>query len=123
MIQVKRVYETTAESDGRRVLVDRLWPRGLEKESAQLDSWEKAVAPSDQLRMWYGHVLERFGEFARRYREELTGTERAEALERLTALARSGTLTLLTATKDPEHSQAAVLRDVLVERTERSSTA
>jgi uncharacterized protein YeaO (DUF488 family) len=122
MIVLKRVYEEAAPSDGHRVLVDRLWPRGLAKDAASFH-WEKQVAPSDALRMWYGHVPERFAEFARRYREELTAAERAEALERLVQLARSGTLTLLTATKDIEHSQAEILKEVITERTERSSTA
>ncbi|HEY3501433.1 MAG TPA: DUF488 family protein [Actinocatenispora sp.] len=122
MILLKRVYEETASTDGKRVLVDRLWPRGLASEAADFD-WEKTVAPSDALRMWYGHTPERFAEFTRRYREELTAPDRAEAVERLARLAESGTLTLLTATKDPEHSQAEVLKEVLRERTSRSSTA
>lgn len=122
MIVLKRVYEESSSSDGHRVLVDRLWPRGVDKESADFD-WEKSVAPSDGLRMWYGHVPERFAEFSRRYRQELAGAERARGLERLAHLAESGTLTLLTATKDPEHSQAEVLKEVLMERTKHSSSA
>ncbi|MGA8116276.1 MAG: DUF488 family protein [Actinocatenispora sp.] len=122
MIVLKRVYEEPSSSDGHRVLVDRLWPRGLPKESADFD-WEKRVAPSDGLRMWYGHIPERFDEFARRYRQELTGAERREGVDHLAQLAQSGTLTLLTATKDPSHSQAEVLKEVLMERTQRSSTA
>ena len=74
------------------------------------------MAPSDALRMWYGHIPERFDEFSRRYRGELTDTDRSAALDRLAAIAHGGTLTLLTATKDPEHSQAAVLKQVLAER-------
>lgn len=120
MIQVKRVYDDAAPSDGSRVLVDRLWPRGLAKESAGLSSWERAVAPSDQLRMWYGHVPERYPEFARRYRAELADSDRSEALERLARMADDHTLTLLTATKDPAHSQAEVIKEVLQERAERS---
>lgn len=121
MIAVKRVYEEAADTDGTRVLVDRLWPRGVAKEDANFE-WEKAVAPSDALRLWYGHVPERFDEFSRRYRAELAGAEHAAAVDRLVELARSGTLTLLTATKDPDHSQAAVLCEVLMERTQRSHT-
>lgn len=120
MIQVKRVYDAAAPSDGSRVLVDRLWPRGLAKDEAGLSSWERTVAPSDQLRMWYGHVPERYPEFARRYRAELAEADRAEALERLAGLAGDQTLTLLTATKDPAHSQAEVIKEVLLERAERS---
>lgn len=122
MIAIKRVYDEATDTDGKRVLVDRLWPRGLAKADAQFD-WEKAVAPSDALRTWYGHVPERFAEFSRRYRAELTTAERAQALDRLADLAGAGTLTLLTATKDPEHSQAAVLRDVLTEHASGSPTA
>lgn len=119
MIVLKRVYEEAASADGKRVLVDRLWPRGLASQDADFD-WEKAVAPSDALRMWYGHTPERFAEFTRRYREELTSPDRAEAVERLARFAESGTLTLLTATKDPEHSQAEVLKEVLQERASQS---
>lgn len=122
MISLKRVYEESAESDGARVLVDRLWPRGVSKDAAEFE-WEKDVAPSDSLRLWYGHVPERFTEFARRYKEELTSEERSAALDRLARRAESGTLTLLTATKDPTHSQAEVLKEVLTERTRDSSSA
>ncbi|HEU5001511.1 MAG TPA: DUF488 domain-containing protein [Actinomycetota bacterium] len=113
MVQVRRVYEEPGPGDGSRVLVDRLWPRGLAKEAARIDQWCKAVAPSNELRRWYGHDPERFTEFARRYRAELEEPERAEALEDLRARAGAGPLTLLTATKDAGHSQAAVLADLL----------
>ena len=72
MLQMKRVYEAPEEQDGYRILVDRLWPRGISREKAKLDLWAKSIAPTNELRAWYGHVPERFGEFARRYREELT---------------------------------------------------
>jgi uncharacterized protein YeaO (DUF488 family) len=120
MILVKRVYDDVTPTDGSRVLVDRLWPRGLPKETAGLDLWERTVAPSDQLRMWYAHVLERYPEFARRYRAELADEDRSAALERLAQLADEHTLTLLTATRDPEHSQAEVIKEVLMERAQRS---
>jgi uncharacterized protein YeaO (DUF488 family) len=106
-VRARRVYEQASPSDGRRVLVDRLWPRGVSKEKADLDEWLKAVAPSDGLRRWYGHEPAKFTEFKRRYEAELTDPERAEAL------ARSGPVTLLTATRDLEHSEAAVLADLL----------
>jgi uncharacterized protein YeaO (DUF488 family) len=112
-VQARRVYEPAAPSDGRRVLVDRLWPRGLSKDRAHLDEWLKAVAPSDELRRWYGHQPARFSEFRRRYEAELTEPERAEALRHLRAETQSGPVTLLTATKDLEHSQAEVLAQLL----------
>jgi uncharacterized protein YeaO (DUF488 family) len=108
-VRARRVYEPAELSDGRRVLVDRLWPRGLSKERARLDEWLKAVAPSDELRRWYGHEPARFAEFTRRYEAELEDPERAEALSHLREEARSGPVTLLTATRDLERSEAAVL--------------
>ena len=108
-VRARRVYEPAEQSDGRRVLVDRLWPRGLSKERARLDEWLKAVAPSDELRRWYGHEPARFAEFTRRYEAELEDPERAEALSHLSEEVRSGPVTLLTATRDLERSEAAVL--------------
>jgi uncharacterized protein YeaO (DUF488 family) len=112
-VRVRRVYEPAVPADGRRVLVDRLWPRGLSKDKADLDEWLKAVSPSDELRRWYGHDPERFAEFTRRYQSELQEPERAAALDHLRAEALSGPVTLLTATKDLDHSQAAVLARLL----------
>jgi len=112
-LRVARIYDDPSAADGRRILVDRLWPRGVSKEKAKLDDWCKEVAPSDDLRRWYGHKPERFEEFSTRYRAELKRGERAEALSRIAAEARTGTVTLLTATKDPDLSQAAVLKSVI----------
>jgi uncharacterized protein YeaO (DUF488 family) len=112
-LRVARIYDDPSAADGRRILVDRLWPRGVSKEKAKLDDWCKEVAPSDDLRRWYGHKPERFEEFSTRYRAELKRGERAEALSRIAADARAGTVTLLTATKDPDLSQAAVLKSVI----------
>ena len=112
-VRARRVYEQAEPSDGRRVLVDRLWPRGLSKEKAHLDEWLKAVAPSDELRRWYGHQPAKFAEFKRRYQTELTEPEQAEALGHLRDEARSGPVTLLTATKDLEHSEAEFLVQLL----------
>ena len=98
-VQVRRVYEEPEPEGGTRVLVDRIWPRGLTKEKARLDEWCKQVAPSTELRRWYSHDPERFEEFGRRYREELKDAERAQALKHLRELARAGTLSLLAATK------------------------
>ncbi|MEU9019101.1 DUF488 family protein [Actinomadura sp. NPDC048394] len=112
-VRVRRVYDGATDGDGERVLVDRVWPRGLSKEKARLDRWEKDVAPSTELRKWYGHDVDRFEEFRRRYGAELEDPERAAALDRLRGDADPGPLTLLTATKDVDHSQAAVLADIL----------
>ncbi|MFG2071291.1 Uncharacterized conserved protein YeaO, DUF488 family [Nonomuraea maritima] len=112
-VQVRRVYEEPDRDDGTRVLVDRIWPRGLTKAKAGLDEWCKEVAPSTELRTWYRHDPERFAEFGRRYRTELADPERAAALAHLRELAQGGPLTLLTATKQPEISEAAVLADLL----------
>ncbi|MEV1247384.1 DUF488 domain-containing protein [Nonomuraea sp. NPDC050022] len=112
-VQVRRVYEEPAGDDGTRVLVDRIWPRGLTKIKAGLDEWCKQVAPSTELRTWYHHDPELFAEFGRRYRGELADPERAAAVTHLRELANSGVLTLLTATKQPEISEAAVLAELL----------
>jgi uncharacterized protein YeaO (DUF488 family) len=109
MIEVKRAYEKPAGSDGRRVLVDRLWPRGVSKAKLQLDAWEKDLAPSDALRKWFGHDPARWGEFKKRYKAELRG-KKAE-LRALKKSARS--LTLVYGAKDTEHNQALVLKEVL----------
>jgi len=107
--RARRVYEPPQDSDGRRVLVDRLWPRGLSRDRAHLDEWLKSIAPSTELRRWYGHEPARFAEFKRRYEAELQDPERADALRHLSEEAAAGPLTLLTATKDLEHSEAWVL--------------
>lgn len=107
-VRVKRIYEPAAAEDGTRVLVDRVWPRGVGKDEAALDRWAKDVAPSTELRKWYAHDPAKFAEFACRYRAELAGSA---ALAELRAV--RGRLTLLTATRDVEHSQAAVLAAVL----------
>lgn len=114
-IRIRRVYESASPEDGARVLVDRIWPRGLRKEAAHLDGWAKDVAPSTELRNWYGHDPARFEEFRRRYTAELTGSGQHEALGRLRAMAAERPVTLLTATKDLQISQAAVLAELLRE--------
>jgi uncharacterized protein YeaO (DUF488 family) len=112
-IRVRRVYEPAAPEDGARVLVDRVWPRGLRKDAARLNEWAKDAAPSTDLRKWYGHDPAKFDEFRRRYLEELSrGPQRAE-LSRLRTLVSAGPVTLLTATRNVDISQAAVLADVL----------
>jgi len=112
-VRVRRVYDPPDPADGHRVLVDRLWPRGLAKSAAAVEEWLRAVAPSDELRRWYGHEADKFAEFRDRYVAELGTPERAAALAHLRELADPGPLTLLTATRDVEHSQAAVLAERL----------
>jgi uncharacterized protein YeaO (DUF488 family) len=113
--EVRRIYEATEVDGSYRVLVDRLWPRGVSKAKAALDEWAKDVAPGSDLRRWYGHDPARFQEFARRYRGELGREPAAEAAARLRGLARDHRVTLLTATRDVERSGARVLRDVLLD--------
>ena len=114
-IEISRVYEHPAPTR-ERVLVDRLWPRGIAKKDAPIDEWLKDVAPSTELRKWYGHQRERFTEFAKRYREELKHGDSAAALALLRGNAQTKPVTLVTATRDVEISGAAVLRDVLLDR-------
>ncbi|GAA5054702.1 DUF488 domain-containing protein [Streptomyces similanensis] len=112
-ITYRRVYEDTSPQDGTRVLVDRVWPRGMRKADAHLDEWLRDVAPSTDLRHWYGHEPSRYDEFRRRYLAELRDAGHREAVGRLRELADQDRLTLLTATKDVDHSQAAVLAEWL----------
>jgi uncharacterized protein YeaO (DUF488 family) len=109
-IRVARVYDDPSPDDGQRVLVDRVWPRGFRKEDPRVGTWLKDVAPSKELRQWYNHQPERFDEFATRYRKELQGSE---ALDELRKLAKKGAVTLVTATRDVQGSQAAVLATLL----------
>lgn len=113
-IRIKRVYEPAAKSDGKRVLVDRVWPRGLRKDEAAIDEWLKDVAPSAELRKWFGHSTERWDEFRRRYETELS--ESPDAFERLAEWSREGTLTLLFAARDERHNNAVVLKELLEKR-------
>jgi len=112
-VRIKRAYEEPAPSDGTRVLVDRLWPRGVTKERARVDLWLKDVAPRTELRQWYGHDPAKFDEFRGRYVRELEEEPGHAALARLRELARRGPVTLVFGARDVEHSEAAVLRDLL----------
>lgn len=114
LVRLKRAYEPAAPEDGVRVLVDRLWPRGIRKEDAAIDHWMREVAPSSALRQWFGHDPARWPEFRRRYTEELHA--HAEAIEVLRHLARQGTVTLVFGARDEEHNDAVVLRDILLGR-------
>ena len=113
-IQIKRVYDPIAEDDGFRVLVDRLWPRGVRKETAHVDLWLKDVAPSTELRQWYHHDLEKWEDFRARYFTELEA--HPEPVQRLLEAARQGSLTLLYASRDTQNNQAIALRDYLTAR-------
>lgn len=110
-VRLKRTYEPAEPSDGLRVLVDRLWPRGLRKDEAQVDLWLKEIAPSAELRRWFGHDPARWEPFQRKYREELR--DRAELLRTLQDALHRGPVTLLFAARDREHNDAVVLKDVL----------
>ncbi|WP_455087022.1 DUF488 domain-containing protein [Prevotella denticola] len=112
-MKIKRAYAPAEESDGYRILVDRLWPRGISKEKAQIDLWLKSVAPSNELRKWFGHDPEKFPEFEQRYRAELAGSG---ALDGLRAVLREHPdATLLFAAHDEEHNNAVVLKELLAE--------
>ena len=111
-LRLKRVYDPAAADDGTRILVDRLWPRGLTKEKAAVDHWMKDIAPSAGLRKWFGHDPDRWQEFRHRYMEELR--ENTALLDQIRDLARGDTVTLLFGAHDEEHNDAVVLREVLV---------
>ncbi len=107
MVKIKRAYDDRAEDDGMRVLVDRIWPRGVTKDSAGIDWWAKSLAPSEDLRKWFSHDPKRFDEFAERYRGEL---DDSPDLEKLKQLSQDGSVTLVFGAKDREHNQAVVLK-------------
>ena len=111
MIRLKRVYEEAARNDGYRVLVERLWPRGVSKEKANIRLWAKEIAPSAELRKWYGHNLARWQEFKKRYWRELKGKE--ESLEEIRSRARERTVTFVYAARDEVHNSAMALKDYL----------
>jgi len=112
-IRLKRVYDEPAKEDGVRVLIDRIWPRGVRKDEAALDEWLKEVAPSTELRKWFGHSPERWPEFRKRYEAELKKNQ--EAFDRLVDLCRKSDVTLLYAARDDAHNNAVVLKE-LIER-------
>src|SRR5438445_110812 len=118
MIRLKRSYDPRALADGRRILVERLWPRGMKKSALEADAWLKEVAPSTELREWFGHRVERWDEFRRRYRKELNA--KPDAWAPILDASRRGTVTLLYSAHDVLHNGALVLRDYLVERQTRS---
>jgi uncharacterized protein YeaO (DUF488 family) len=119
-IGIKRAYAAPSHDDGRRVLVDRLWPRGVARDRLALDGWLKEVAPSNGLRQWFNHDPARWQEFVARYRDELRGPPASEAVAELVRCARQGPLTLVYAARDETHNNAAALRDVIAQRLQGS---
>jgi uncharacterized protein YeaO (DUF488 family) len=112
-VNIRRAYGQPGARDGVRILVDGLWPRGVSKADLKIGAWEKAIAPSKVLRVWYGHDPAKWSEFRKRYRKELEASPRKEVLERLTAMAGQGTLTLVFGARDAQHSNAAVIAEVI----------
>jgi uncharacterized protein YeaO (DUF488 family) len=112
-IQLERVYAAKAKASGKRILVDRIWPRGVRKDALKLDLWLRELAPSNELRKWFGHDPRRWEEFKRRYHSELRRPERQELLHELLALVRKGPVTLLYGARDEEHNEAVALREFL----------
>ncbi len=111
MVKLKRVYEPPDREDGKRILIDRLWPRGIKKEDAKIDEWIKEIAPSTELRKWFSHDPVKWPEFRRRYRKELK--DMSDVVTRLTEQAKRSTITLLFAAKDAAHANAVVLKEVI----------
>ena len=120
-IRIKRAYEPPERGDGVRILVDRLWPRGLRKDDAHFDQWRKDLSPSTALRQFYGHRPERFDEFTKRYRAELRRKDAVTAAREIIKMTRRRPVTLLTASRDLDHSEAAVLANHLRSTSDRSS--
>jgi uncharacterized protein YeaO (DUF488 family) len=118
-IRLRRAYDEPAADDGHRVLVDRVWPRGRTKAQLRLDAWVRELGPSTPLRRWFGHVPERWGEFQRRYRAELSAPDQAERLDALAAIAQTGKVTIVFGARDPEHNQAQVIAEELERRLAR----
>jgi uncharacterized protein YeaO (DUF488 family) len=119
MIRIKRADEPVERGDGQRILVERLWPRGMKKEALEADRWSKEVAPSTELRQWFAHRVERWEEFRRRYQEELKANR--AAWEPILAASKRGTVTLLYSAHDTDHNSAVVLRDFLARQTRTSA--
>lgn len=120
-IGIQRIYDDARDASGKRVLVDRVWPRGISKDEANLDHWYKDIAPSTELRKWFGHDSKRWAAFRQKYRKELKAEEKRRQLEELAEIARSDGLLLLYGAKDEAHNQAVVLLEVIEELCERSS--
>lgn len=116
-IKLKRIYEDAAESDGKRILVDRLWPRGVSKEKAKLDEWMKEIAPSSDLRKWFDHDPDKYEEFKKKYRKELQDGDQKANYDKLKEIQKKNSkITLLFGAKDEEHNQAQVLKEMLTKK-------
>ena len=115
MITLKRIYDPVSKDDGTRILVDRLWPRGVKKEQAAIDEWLKDIAPSDELRKWFSHDPSKWQEFKNKYKKELKGKNKFELLEQLKKTAEKGKVTVLFSAKDIAHNNAVVLKELLEE--------
>ena len=122
MIQIKRIYDAPSADDGHRVLVDRIWPRGVTKEAAKLDDWMKDMTPSPELRVWFGHDPERWREFKFQYLAELKGTAQIACIDELKDRGLNETVTLLYAAKDDQHNHALILLDVLLREESNSES-
>ncbi len=115
MLKVKRVYDPVESSDGWRVLMDRLWPRGLNKEQAHIDGWYRELGPSDELRKWFSHDPSKWEEFRKRYKLELLATEKQRILRDIAAMAENGDLTIVYSSREPTYNNAVVLREVIAD--------
>jgi uncharacterized protein YeaO (DUF488 family) len=113
MLRIKRAYEPVENADGKRILIDRLWPRGLSKSEAHIDEWLKDLAPSTELRKWFGHDPQKWGEFRKRYIKELSSPEKTRLLEDIARRSRRETITLIYSAKDTEHSDVKVLEELI----------
>ena len=121
MLKVKRVYDKKETSDGKRILIDRLWPRGLRTENAAIDEWLKEISPSDELRRWFNHDPEKWDEFRRRYRKELSSPEKREILERIAKQAAHSDVTLVYGARETEYNNARVLEELIGEDTKEKT--
>ncbi|MCL4375568.1 DUF488 family protein [Candidatus Marsarchaeota archaeon] len=118
LLGIKRIYDKTEMTDGRRILVDRLWPRGVKRSTANIDIWMKEIAPSDKLRTWFAHDIKKWPEFEKRYRREL---ERNESLSKLINIVKASDVTFVYSSNDQEHNNAVVLEKVINEKIRKES--
>jgi uncharacterized protein YeaO (DUF488 family) len=120
VLKIKRAYEDKKASDGKRILIDRLWPRGVRKTEAGIDEWLKELAPSTELRRWFGHVPEKWEGFKRRYKKELAAPEKIQLMGNIAHTAKRADITLIYSARDSEHSDVKVLEELITERMQRT---